>query len=133
KASVLGETLIKGMFARVAERRMTQVMGQRADLRQILVQLQGTRDRARKLGHFQRVRQPRPVVIALMKDKDLRLVRETAKGGRMNDAITIAAKRAAPAALRLSIKPAAGSSGISSVICARAEHLHPQCCLAWYR
>src|ERR1700751_6015587 len=47
-------------------------------------------------------------MIALVIDKDLRLVSQPAKGGRMDDAVTVALERRAHRMLGLRIEPPAG-------------------------
>src|SRR5262249_42453542 len=48
------------------------------------------RDRARDLGAFERVREPVPVVVALVVDEDLGLVLEAAERSRVHDAVAVA-------------------------------------------
>ena len=57
--------LVQRAFARVAERRVTEVVSERDRFGQVLVQAQRPRDRARDLRDLERVRQPRAVVVAL--------------------------------------------------------------------
>ena len=72
------------------ERRMAEIVRQRERLGEILVETERPRERARDLLHFQGVRQPRPVMIALVEDEDLGLVFEPAEGGGMDDAVAVA-------------------------------------------
>ncbi len=90
----------------MAERRMAKIVRQRQRLGQILVEPERARERAGDLGHFQRVGQPRAVVVALVEHEDLGLVLEAAECGRMDDAVGIAAERAARRARRLGKEPA---------------------------
>src|SRR5690606_7945226 len=58
--------------------------------RQILVELQGTRERPGDLRDLDRMGQARAVMIAVGGDEDVGLVLEPAKGGGMDDAVAIA-------------------------------------------
>ena len=57
------QALVECAFARVAERRVANVVGQRDRLGQILVEPQSPRDGAGDLRDFERVRQPGAVVV----------------------------------------------------------------------
>src|SRR5262249_55502326 len=83
--------------------------------RQILVEAEGTSAGSRNLRHFETVRQPGAVVIALVIDKDLRLVGQPTKRGRMDDAIAVALKRRADRMLGLRMEPPASFLGLRSV------------------
>jgi len=87
------------------------------DLGEILVELERARDRARDLGHLEAVAEPRAVVIALVKDEDLRLVFEAAEGRRVDDAVAIALIGRARRALRLLDEAAAALGRIARVRC----------------
>ena len=69
----IGE-LIQRALARVTVRRMTEVVPERYRLGKILVKPQTTRYRPRYLAHFERVRKPRSVMIALGRKEHLRFV-----------------------------------------------------------
>ncbi len=71
---------IERFLARMAERRVTQIVGQRHRFRQVFIGLKRPRQAARQLRHFQRMGQPGAVIIAFMLHKDLGLVLETAEG-----------------------------------------------------
>ena len=90
-----GEAVVERALAGMAERRMAEIVRKRQRLGEILVEPERARERARDLGDFERVGEPRAVVIALVEDEDLRLVLEAAKGGRMDDAVAVAAEGAA--------------------------------------
>src|SRR5215472_175184 len=81
-------------------------MSQRQGLGEILVETERPADRPRDLRHFEAVCQPGPVMVPLVVDKDLRLVRESAEGGRMDDAVAVALKWRTHRVLRLRVKPA---------------------------
>ena len=57
----------------MSERRMTQVVDQCKRLDQVFVQRQGPADRARNRGDFDRMGQPRAMVVAQLAGEDLRL------------------------------------------------------------
>src|SRR5690606_36479612 len=86
---------VQRRLARVAERRMAEIVGQRQRLRQVLVQPQRTGEAARDLGYLQAVGQARAVMIALMRDEDLGLLLQPAEGGGMDDAVAVALERRA--------------------------------------
>ncbi len=90
----------------MSERRMTEVMGERNRLGQILVKPELARDRARDLRDLERMRQPRAIMIALVRQKNLRLVSQTPKGGRMQNPVAVALEGAARRALRFVVKTA---------------------------
>src|SRR3954454_15378692 len=69
---------------------MAEVMTESDGFGENFVEAQRLRDRARDLRHLEDMRQPRAVVVALGREKDLRLVLQPAKGLAMNDAIAIA-------------------------------------------
>ena len=82
----------KRVFAGVTNGCMAQIKGQSDAFGQIGIKPQHPGDRARNLRHLDRMGQAGAVVIAFVFDKDLRLMLETAKGRRMDDAVTVALK-----------------------------------------
>ena len=86
------EAAIERPFAGMTERRVAEVVGERKRLRQILIEAERTRQRARDLGDLERMGQPGPEMIALVKHEDLGLVGQPAKRGRMDDPVAIAPK-----------------------------------------
>ncbi len=82
--------IVERILARVAERRMPEIVGEADGLGQFLVQPQRARNRARNLRDFERMRQPGPVQIAFVIDEHLGLVDQPAKRRGMNDAVAIA-------------------------------------------
>ena len=111
----------------MAERRVAEIVDQRQRLGEILVEPQRAGQRAGDLRHLDRVGQPRAVVVALVRDEDLRLVLEAAEGGGMDDAVAVALERRARRALRLrrSRRPR-GLRGIAG-IGARAADSRSRC------
>ena len=88
-----GNQLVEHALARMAERRVAEIVPERNRFGKLLVQLQHLRDGSRDLRDLERVRQPRAVVIAGRREEHLRLVLEPAKRLRVHDAIAIALKR----------------------------------------
>ena len=80
---------VEDFLARMAERRVAEIMRKRHGLGEVLIQAQRTGDGTRQLANFDRMGEPRPVMIALVRDEDLRLVRETPKGRRVDDAVPV--------------------------------------------
>ena len=109
------QAIVERALAGMAERRMTEVVGQRQRLGEVLVEAERAGQRARDLRDFERVGQPRAVMIALVEHEHLGLVLEAAEGGRMDDAVAVAAKRAAAFAGRLRMKPAAALARIAGI------------------
>ena len=89
------QTVVERRFPGVAERRMADVVGQRNRFGQVFVQPQSPGDGPRDLGHFQRVRQPRPVVVVHRSDQHLGLPGHPAESGGIDDAFAVALKRRA--------------------------------------
>lgn len=83
---------IERRFTRMAEGRVAEVVSERERFGEIFVETQHTRDGARDLRHFERMGKPRPVIVALVIDKNLRLVFETAEGARMDDPVPVPLK-----------------------------------------
>src|SRR5919201_621428 len=91
----LADDLVERLLAGVPERRMAEIVPEPDRLGQILVQPQRARDAAGDAGRLQRVRQPRPVVVAGRVDEDLRLVLQPAERLRVDDPIAVALERRA--------------------------------------
>ena len=110
----LGERRAQRILAGMAERRMAEVVGQAQGLGQIFVQAERARDRPPDLRDLQAVRQAHPVMIAVGRDEDLRLVTKPPEGDRMDQPVAVALENiawAARAAAVLGVEPAAGSFG----------------------
>src|SRR5207253_11227934 len=80
EAVALAQQLVQRLLARVAERRMAEVVAEPDRLGQILVQPQRTGDAAGDPRRLERVREPGAEVVAARVDEDLRLVAEAAEG-----------------------------------------------------
>ena len=102
-----GNELVEHPLARMAERRVAEVVAQRDRLGELLVQLQHLRDRSRDLRDLERVRQPRAVVIACRREEHLRLVLEPAERLGVHDAIAVALERRTHVVFRFFAQPPA--------------------------
>ena len=89
-------------FACMAEGGMAEVVGKGEGLGQVFVDAERPGHGTGDLRHFEAVREPRPVVIALVIDGDLRLVGQPAESGRMQDAVAVPGVERARGAWRLS-------------------------------
>ncbi len=102
---------VQRLLAGMAERRVTKVMRQRQALGQVFVQRQHPRQAARDLRHFQRMGQPRAVIVALVLHEDLGLVLHAAEGGRVDDPVAVALIAGPRRAFRLLEEPSAAFAG----------------------
>ena len=91
---------------------MPQIVRQRDRLGQIFVQGQRPRDRPADRRHLDRMREPRPQMIAGPVQENLRLIFQAAKGARMNDPRAVALKLRPIDVPRLRIFPAARFAGL---------------------
>ena len=73
--------LVKRRLSGVTERRVPEIMSECDRFGQILVESERPRDGPRNLRDLERVRQPSTVVVALRRDKYLRLVAGTLSNG----------------------------------------------------
>ena len=112
------EAGIERALAGMTERRMTEVVGQRAGLGEVLVEAQRTRQRAGDLGHLEGVGEPGAVMIALVVDEHLGLVGEPAERRGMDDPVAVAAEIAAGRARRLGMEAPPARERIGGVGCA---------------
>src|SRR5437868_4037195 len=106
---------VERLFARMPKGRVAEIVRQRQGLGEVLVEPQHAGDGAGDLRHFEAVGQARPVMVALVIDKDLRLVLQPAKRARMEDAVAVALKRRAHRVLGLGMEPAATFFGIGRI------------------
>ena len=98
---------VQRILAGMAEGRVAEIVDQRDRLGEVLVAAQRPRQRAGDLRDLDRVGEPGAVVVALMRDEDLRLVLEAAEGGGVDDAVAVALERRAGRAFRLVLEAAA--------------------------
>ncbi len=89
-AKALGEQSGQGLFARVAERRVTEVVAEGDGLGEVLVETERAGDRTGDLLHLDGVGHPRDHVVRVGGDEDLRLMLQTAEGTGVDDAIAVA-------------------------------------------
>jgi hypothetical protein len=94
---------------------VSQIVGQRQSLRQILVQSQRPRNGPCDLGDFQRVREACAVMVTLVLQKDLRLVLEPAERRGMDDTVPVTLEFAAGGRRRFRDQTASASRWISSI------------------
>ena len=87
-----GHSLVQGVFANMAERRMAQIMPQRDGFGQIFVQPQAPGQRPGHLRHLQRVGQAGAVMVAHGGKKHLRLVFQPPEALAVNDTVPISLK-----------------------------------------
>ena len=102
-----GDQIVEDALAGVAERRVAEIVAKGNRFGELLVQPKHLGDAARDLRNLQRVRQPRPVVVAGRRKEHLRLVLEAAERLAVDDPIAIALKRGADGILCLGAQPAA--------------------------
>ena len=106
--AVLAREPVQHALAHVAERCVAEVVAQRYRLRQILVEPQRARDSPRNLRNLERMRQPRPVMVALRKKKDLSLIFEPAERFAVDNPVPVALEAGAyRARLLVPLAPAA--------------------------
>ena len=77
-------------LARVSVRRMPEVVPERYRFGKILVEPKRARNRTRYLAYFERMREPRPIVIAFGREKHLRFMFKSAKRFTMQNAVAVA-------------------------------------------
>ncbi|PHJ94047.1 hypothetical protein VF09_37190 [Nostoc linckia z9] len=112
EAAIGREHLVQRIFTRMAKRRVAEVVHQRHAFREILVELQSTRQRAGNLRHLDRVCQTGTIVVTIRADEDLGLVLEASKGGGVNDAVAVALEFGTRQAAALGKEAAAALPGI---------------------
>ena len=101
------QQLVENGFAGVAEGRVPHVVAEADRLGQILVQPKRARHDARDARRLEGVGHARAVVVACRVDEDLRLSLQAAERLRVDDAVAVALKRRADAALLLGALAAA--------------------------
>ena len=115
EAAVLRHAGIERVLARVAERRVAEVVRQGDRFHQVLVEPQRARDRAAELRDLQRMREPRAEQVAFVVQEDLGLVDQPPERGGMHDAVAIALERVARRRRRFRMAPAARSRRVAGV------------------
>jgi hypothetical protein len=107
EAAVLAHAGIERVLAGVPERRMPEVVRQADGLGECFVDPQGPRHGTPDLRHLERMRDPRPVEIALVIHEHLGLVDQAAEGVGMDDPVAIPLEFAAECRRRFRKSPAA--------------------------
>jgi hypothetical protein len=120
---------VQRILAGVAEWGMPEIVRERDGLREVVVEAQGPRDRPRDLRHLDAVRQPCAEQVPLVIDEDLGLVLKPAKGGRMDNAVTVPLKLAARLGSRLG-EGATAAVGVTHRIGRQISHC---CATRWPR
>ena len=92
KTSIRPHEFVKYILARVAEWRVTKIMRERKRLGKIIVEAERAGEGAGNLADLERMGEPRAKVVALVRNKDLRLVGEPAEGRAMNDTVAVTLK-----------------------------------------
>ena len=113
------ERLVERVLAGVSERRVPQVVPEADRLGQVLVQAERSGDDPGDRGRLERVGHPRPVVVALRVDEDLRLPLQPPERLRVDDPVAVALERRPDAALVL-LRARAHASRTSARRAARA-------------
>src|SRR5690242_10706779 len=110
-----GEAPIERTLAGMPKRRMTEVVGQCQCFSKVFVETKRACERAGDLRDFERMGEPGTEMVALVKDKNLRLVSKAAEGGRMNDPVAIAPEGVSGRTCRLVVKPAAARARVGCI------------------
>ncbi len=106
EAAIGQQHLVQRVFAGVPEGRVAEIVNQRHAFGQILIQLQRARQGASNLRNFDRMRQARAVVIAVLSNEHLRLVLQSPEGRRVDDPVAVTLEFGARRARPLFIEPA---------------------------
>jgi hypothetical protein len=80
EAAGIGERGVEGVFTGVAERRVTEIVGEAQSFGEILVEAKGPRHGAADLRDLQAMGQPHAVMVAIGRHEDLRLVSKASEG-----------------------------------------------------
>ena len=115
ETAVRPHRLVERVAAGMAEGRMAEIVRERQGLGEIVVEMQRPRDRARDLRHFERMRQPRPVMVAFVIDEHLRLVLQASECGGVNHAVAVALERRSRRAFWLRVAPSTAAVGSASI------------------
>ncbi len=106
---------------------MAEIVAERDRLGEIVVEVERPRDRARDLRDLDGVGQARAEMVVLVIDEHLRLVREAAERGGMDDPVAIALEGRARRRGGLGVQPPARGRGIGGVRSARSETRRRSC------
>ena len=103
------------ILSRVAERRMTEVMGEAERFGEVLVEAERPSHGPPDLRDLEAVGQPHPIVVPVRRDEHLRLVTQAAECDGVDQSVAVALENvsgAARAAAILAMEPSAGSSRV---------------------
>ena len=89
RQAALVQAVRQRVFPAVTEGAVTQIVGQRDGLPQILVQFQRAAHIARNLRHLHGMGQARAQAVVFIADKDLCLAEQLAEGPAVDDAVPI--------------------------------------------
>ncbi len=89
EAPKIGHQLVEGGFARVAERRMTDIVSQGDGFGQVFVQPKDSGNGAPDARHLHAMGQPGAIVISLMIEEDLRLVFQAAERAAVHNSVPV--------------------------------------------
>jgi hypothetical protein len=115
EAAVRLHEVVQHPLAGMTERRVAEVVRQRHGFGEVAVEAQRLGDGARDLRGLHRVREPSPVVVALVVYEHLGLVLESAKRGAVDDPIAIALERHAKRVLGLAMDTASAGNAVHGV------------------
>ena len=110
-AEALRADFVQCGFARVAKRRMPEVVAEGNGFGQVFVQAQGARNGTPDLRNFEGMGQAGAVVVALRGDEYLRLVGQAAKRLGMDDAVAVTLETGAVRAGGQGPLPSSGGGG----------------------
>ena len=120
EAAVEGQAFGEGVFAGVAEGRMSDIVQQGEGFNEVLVQAHGAAHGARDRGDFHGMREACAVVVAHGAGEDLGLAAESAEGGRVQDAVTVTLEGTAIGVFRFRVFATGGVGVAHGVVGERA-------------
>ena len=144
ESPVVGHEVVKGLLTRVSERRVPEVVCQSDGMGQVLICADVLGNASGDLRGFERMGEPRPVVVPLVIGKYLGLVFEPAKRLGVYDPVAVPLERCSIVAFLFRVESAAalfrkqcirGEKGPLSSFLGRAGGNHfvpPTCCGATY-
>ena len=103
------------VFARMAERRVAEIVRECQCFGEVFMQAQRAADRAGQLRNFEAVREACAVMVAFVVDEYLCLVFQAAESSGMDDAVTVALERGARVAFFLAVEASAAVRGVAGV------------------
>ena len=113
---------LERILARMAERRVADIMRQRQRFGQVLVESQCARHCPRNLRNLKAVGQADAEMIAIGRDEHLRLMPQAAKADRMDDPVAVALERGSRTtqfAERFEVEPTPAERRVTGISSAR--------------